>query len=187
MTVAAMRLSATGERRVPRATARCHANIWRELWPDRHWEAVPIGHVTNGVHLATWMATPIMALLDEHLGPNWGERLEEPGFWDQVLTLDHARALGGAPQAEARSREFVREDARRRFAGQLKEAAQVVGAGTLLDPMAFTIGFAPPLRDVQAGQPDLSEHRAASTAAGRSVAAGADHLRRQGAPGRQSR
>ena len=36
---------------------------------------------------------------------------------------------------------FVREDARRRFAGQLKEAAQVVGAGTLLDPMAFTIGF----------------------------------------------
>ena len=35
----------------------------------------------------------------------------------------------------------MREDARRRFAGQLKEASQVVGAGTLLDPMAFTIGF----------------------------------------------
>ena len=41
---------------------------------------------------------------------------------------------------------FMREDARRRFAGQLKEAAQVVGAGTLLDPTALTIGFAPPVR-----------------------------------------
>ena len=33
-------------------------NLWRDLWPGRPWEAVPIGHVTNGVHLATWMASP---------------------------------------------------------------------------------------------------------------------------------
>ena len=140
MTVTAMRLSARVNG-VSRRHGQVSRNIWRELWPNRHWEAVPIGHVTNGVHLATWMATPIMAVLDDHLGPNWGERLEEPGFWDRVLTLDHARFWEAHLRQKRALSNFVREDARRRFADQLKEAAQVVGAGTLLDPMAFTIGF----------------------------------------------
>ena len=140
MTVAAMRLSGRVNG-VSRRHGQVSRNIWRELWPNRHWEAVPIGHVTNGVHLATWMASPIMALLDQHLGPDWGERLEEPGFWDRVLTLDHARLWDAHLRQKRALSHFVREDARRRFAGQLKEAAQVVGAGTLLDPMAFTIGF----------------------------------------------
>jgi len=43
------------------------------------------------VHLATWMASPIMALLDKHLGVVWVARLDEPGVWDPVLTLDHAK------------------------------------------------------------------------------------------------
>jgi glycogen phosphorylase len=140
MTVTAMRLSARVNG-VSRRHGQVSRNIWRELWPNRHWEAVPIGHVTNGVHLATWMATPIMAVLDEHLGPNWGERLEEPGFWDRVLTVDHGRLWEAHLRQKRALAGFIREDARRRFAGQLKEAAQVVGAGTLLDPMAFTIGF----------------------------------------------
>ena len=140
MTVTAMRLSSRVNG-VSRRHGQVSRNIWRELWPNRHWEAVPIGHVTNGVHLATWMASPIMALLDEHLGPNWGERLEEPGFWDGVLTLDHAKLWEAHVRQKRALSNFVREDARRRFADQLKEAAQVVGAGTLLDPMAFTIGF----------------------------------------------
>ena len=140
MTVTAMRLSARVNG-VSRRHGQVSRNIWRELWPNRHWEAVPIGHVTNGVHLATWMASPIMALLDEHLGPDWGEHLEEPGFWDRVLTLDHAKLWDAHLRQKRALSHFVREDARRRFADQLKEAAQVVGAGTLLDPMAFTIGF----------------------------------------------
>jgi starch phosphorylase len=140
MTVTAMRLSARVNG-VSRRHGQVSRNIWRELWPNRHWEAVPIGHVTNGVHLATWMATPIMAVLDEHLGPNWGDRLEEPGFWDRVLTVDHGRLWEAHLRQKRALAGFIREDARRRFAGQLKEAAQVVGAGTLLDPMAFTIGF----------------------------------------------
>jgi starch phosphorylase len=140
MTVTAMRLSARVNG-VSRRHGQVSRNIWRELWPNRHWEAVPIGHVTNGVHLATWMASRIMALLDEHLGLNWGERLEEPGFWDRVLTLDHAKLWDAHIRQKRALANFVREDARQRFAGQLKEAAQVVGAGTLLDPMAFTIGF----------------------------------------------
>ena len=78
MTVTAMRLAA-GVNGVSRRHGQVSRNIWRDLWPGRHWEAVPIGHVTNGVHLATWMASPIMGLLDEHLGGDGGAGSTSPG------------------------------------------------------------------------------------------------------------
>jgi starch phosphorylase len=141
MTATAMRLSGRVNG-VSRRHGQVSRNLWRDLWPGRPWETVPIGHVTNGVHLATWMASPIMGLLDEHLGEGWGAHLDEPGFWDRVLTLDHAKLWDTHVRLKLILANFIREDARRRFAGQLKEAAQVVGAGTLLDPTALTIGFA---------------------------------------------
>ena len=141
MTVTAMRLSGRVNG-VSRRHGQVSRNLWRELWPARPWETVPVGHVTNGVHLATWMASPIMALLDDHLGPDWGRRLDDPAFWDNVLTLDHGKFWEVHVRLKQILSNFIREDARRRFAGQLKEAAQVVGAGTLLDPTALTIGFA---------------------------------------------
>jgi glycogen phosphorylase len=68
--------------------------------------------------------------------------VDDPSLWDEVLTLDHAKMWYVHLRLKHTLANFVREDARRRFAGQLNEAAQVVGAGTLLDPSAFTIGFA---------------------------------------------
>jgi glycogen phosphorylase len=141
MTVTAMRLSSRVNG-VSRRHGQVSRNLWRDLWPGRPWETVPVGHVTNGVHLATWMASPIMGVLDEHLGPEWGSRLDEPGFWDQVLTIDHGRLWDVHLRLKQILATHVRDDARRRFAGRFKEAAQVVGAGTLLDPTALTIGFA---------------------------------------------
>ena len=63
----------------------------------------------------------------------------------------------------------------------------MVGAGTLLDPDGAHHRLRAPVRHLQARQPDLPRSRSAAPAAGRSVAPGADHLRGQGAPGRQSR
>lgn len=115
--------------------------IWRHLWPEREPEAIPIGRVTNGVHLATWMAAPIMALLDAHL-PGWPARVGDPGFWDQVLSLD-AEALWTAHLGlKSHLMNVIREEARRGWRDKWREAAHVVGHGTLLDPNALTIGFA---------------------------------------------
>ncbi len=141
MTVTAIRCSARVNG-VSRQHGQVSRHIWRELWPSRPWEAVPIGHITNGVHLRTWMASTVMTLLDEQLGADWVERKDDPAFWDQVLTLDPRRLWETHLRLKAVLLDHVREDARRRFAVEHREAAQVVGAGTLLDPGALTIGFA---------------------------------------------
>lgn len=141
MTVTALRLSAHVNG-VSRRHGQVSRSLWRELWPNRPWEAVPIGHVTNGVHLPTWMASPVVALLNDHLGRDWQDRLDDPQLWDQVLTLDRERLWLTHRRLKEVLGDHIREDARRRFAWQHKEAAQVVGAGTLLDPTVLTIGFA---------------------------------------------
>jgi starch phosphorylase len=116
--------------------------IWRPLWPKRAPDEVPIGAVTNGVHLATWMANPMMALLDRQLGPDWGLRLDDPLLWEQVKGIDVRELWEVHQELKGTLMGFIREDARKRFAAHWVEANQVVAAGTLLHPYALTIGFA---------------------------------------------
>lgn len=117
-------------------------SMWSTLWPEREPARVPVGSITNGVHLATWMANPMMDLLDRHLGPDWGTRHTDPAVWNRLAELDLAELWQVHRQLKDHLWQYLREDARRRFADDWKEAAQVVAAGTLLDPGVFTIGFA---------------------------------------------
>ncbi len=116
--------------------------LWGDLWPDRPLERVPIDAVTNGVHLATWMANAMMRLLDNHLGADWGIRLDEAETWDAVLGLDARELWHTHEDLKAELLRYLREEARRRWTRTWREAAQVVAAGTLLDPDVLTIGFA---------------------------------------------
>ena len=141
MTVAALRLAGRVNG-VSRRHGQVSRRLWEELWPGRDAEAVPIGHVTNGVHLQTWMATGVMQLLDRQLGPEWHRRPDDPRMWDQVLKLDPEALWAVHADLKRILLKLVREEARRRFADRWREAAHVVGAGTLLDPEALTIGFA---------------------------------------------
>jgi glycogen phosphorylase len=116
LTPLALRLSqyANGVSELHGSVAR---ETWSALWPDRPVAEAPIGHVTNGVHLGTWLAPEIEEELrgvgirpDEATG-------EQP--WERVRELD-GEALWRARGA-CRSR-------------------LVAAAG--LDPERLTIGFA---------------------------------------------
>ena len=116
--------------------------LWADLWPGREAARVPIGFVTNGVHLATWMSHRLNELLRSHLGPDWSDRVDEPGVWDCVLSLDDAALWAAHTELKRTLLRAIREDARRRWVDQWKEALHLVGAGTLLEERALTIGFA---------------------------------------------
>ncbi len=141
MTVAALRLS----RRVS-AVSEVHGRVtremWQALWPDRPADRIPIGHVTNGVHLPTWVSQPVAELFARRLGADWASRVDDPAFWDRVLALDDQEVWRVHAAAKGLLLEFVREEARFRWREHWEEAAQLVGAGTLLSPAPLTIGFA---------------------------------------------
>ena len=47
--------------------------MWTGLFPGKSEEEVPIGHITNGVHVRTWLAPQMSLLYDRHLGRDWRE------------------------------------------------------------------------------------------------------------------
>jgi glycogen phosphorylase len=116
--------------------------LWSALWPGRDSTKVPIGYVTNGVHLGTWMSHRMSELLDAHLGAGWMARTDDPDLWDGVLSLDDARLWEVRQDLKTIMQRAIRDEARRRWADEWKEAQHLVGAGTLLDERALTIGFA---------------------------------------------
>jgi starch phosphorylase len=80
MTSLGLRLSrkAVGVSRLHGSVAR---SMWQGVWPGRDVDDVPIGHVTNGVHLPTWMSPQMRELLDRHLPGDWHSRREDPSAW----------------------------------------------------------------------------------------------------------
>ena len=58
MTVLALKTS-----RAANAVSELHGqvsrNMWHVLYPDRPVDEVPIGHITNGIHLMGWMKGPV--------------------------------------------------------------------------------------------------------------------------------
>jgi starch phosphorylase len=141
MTILALRLShwVNG---VSREHAQVSRQIWQPLWPNRRLDEVPIGHVTNGVHLGTWMSSRMLNFLERAWGPDWLAQSDAAGFWDRVLELNDADLWAVHVEMKRALASFIREETRRRWAERWREAAHVVGAGTLLNPDVFTLGFA---------------------------------------------
>jgi len=128
MTVLALRLSrfANGVSELHGAVAR---EMWQFLWPESDLDSVPIEHVTNGVHLPTWIAHEMDPLYREHLADETAT-LPRDVFW-----AEHERRRGHLVQ-------MVRERMIRQARRERASEAQLAAAARVLDPRALTIGFA---------------------------------------------
>jgi glycogen phosphorylase len=141
VTQAALRLS-----RASNGVSRRHGEVsramWSALWPDRAAEDVPIGYVTNGVHVPTWVGDDMRELLGRQLGSDWLERVDDPETWSG------ADQIPGQELWDARSRQrgqlvrFVRSRSThdRLLRGDLRE--YVDAAANAFDDNVLTIGFA---------------------------------------------
>ena len=58
--------------------------MWKPLFRARRDDRVPIGHITNGVHVQTWLAPQMRQVYDRHLGPDWPSGQATPDFWDRI-------------------------------------------------------------------------------------------------------
>jgi starch phosphorylase len=116
--------------------------MWQPLWPKSAVEQVPIGHVTNGVHVPTWIGTPIRELLDRHLGEGWMTRAAEPATWAAVDQIPDAELWDARERqrADLVERVRVRSATERLLRGDVR--TYVDAAAGAFDPHTLTIGFA---------------------------------------------
>ncbi|MFN3742768.1 MAG: alpha-glucan family phosphorylase [Anaerolineales bacterium] len=141
MGVLALRFS--GQRNaVSELHGRVARRMWHFLWPELPEEEVPITYVTNGVHVATWMGRRLRLLLDELLGDEWLEHVDDTVLWERLEALPAQRLWEARLHMKRRLVFYLRERVRERWRAGGFHPVQVVASGVLLNPYALTIGFA---------------------------------------------
>jgi len=138
MTVLGLKLS-----RRTNAVSALHGEVSRAMWtglyPDKAEDSVPIGHITNGVHVPTWLAPQMFRLYDRHFGPGWHEHSSDARIWEGIDKVDDGELWETHLSLKSQLLDFVRvraiEQARHR--GEPPESVRRV-----LTPDALTIGFA---------------------------------------------
>ena len=116
--------------------------MWHGLWPGSGVDDVPIGHVTNGVHLPTWIGGPMRELLDRHLGDGWLDRATDPATWEPLAAVSDEELWAARNRQRSDLVDYVRD---RSVADRLSrdEPREYVEAAALtFDPDVLTIGFA---------------------------------------------
>jgi starch phosphorylase len=116
--------------------------MWHGLWPDRELDDVPIGHVTNGVHIPTWVGPPMRELLDRHLGRDWWRRADDPSAFEAIEAIPAAELWAVRCEQRARLVEFVRERSVLDRVARGDDRHYAEAAAQAFDPNVLTVGFA---------------------------------------------
>ena len=116
--------------------------MWQGLWPGRGIGEVPIGHVTNGVHPASWVGRPMHDLLSRHLGSDWWRTAADAEAWAAVDRISDAELWAVRCEQRAQLVEFVKQRSGMDRLAERQPRAAVEAAVRAFDPDVLTIGFA---------------------------------------------
>src|SRR5215468_2247812 len=128
------------------AVSALHGRVSRAMWsPLYHGTAedrVPIGHITNGVHVKTWLAPQMRQVYDRHLGPDWSQRAGDESLWDRIDDIDDAELWETHQTLKVQLIENVRRRAARQAERRGDLPSFVAQMRRALSYDALTIGFA---------------------------------------------
>jgi starch phosphorylase len=141
MTVLGLKLS-----RRANAVSSLHGEVSRAMWtglfPGKTEDEVPIGHITNGVHVPSWLAPQMFRLYDRHLGAGWHQQSGESRIWEGIEGVDDGELWETHLGLKARMIEFVRRRAIEQAGFRHDTPESIQRLGGVLSPDALTIGFA---------------------------------------------
>ena len=141
MTVLALKLS-----RRANAVSSLHGHVsrrmWSHLWPWHVEEDVPIGHITNGVHVPSWLAYQMHQLYDRNFPVDWFKRMGEPEVWQTIHNIDPGELWETHYALKNLLLSFVRRRVSRQCRRRGENDEIVEAARNMLDPNVLTIGFA---------------------------------------------
>ena len=141
MTVLCMKMS----RRI-NAVSQLHARVsrrmWRVLWPHLAEHEVPIGHITNGVHVPSWLAPDMARLYTTYLKPGWVNRVSYPETWEPVGDIDDMEWWETHEILKSRLADWVERRVVKQCARRAEAAGRCPFVTPRLDPSLLTIGFA---------------------------------------------
>ncbi len=116
--------------------------MWNRVWNQYPVEDVPIGAITNGVHVPTWVSQDMAALYDRYFGANWREDPDTGRVFAQTHLISDAELWRTHERLRERLVGFVRERLREQLLARGAKRKELQAAEEVLDPQTLTIGFA---------------------------------------------
>lgn len=127
---------------VSRLHGRVARDMWKDVWPNVDKEDVPIGYITNGVHIPSYISRDLLRLYDRYLGPGWTEDPDNDKIWQRIQYIPDTELW----RTHERCRNRLIYFARRKLIEQLKSrggtSLEVEEAYNILSTDALTICFA---------------------------------------------
>jgi starch phosphorylase len=148
MTVLALKYSRAANG-VSELHGRVSRHMWQSMYPGKAVDQVPIGHVTNGIHLLGWMKGTVRRFWRRRLngdgksGTDWDSKINSPEFWQKIMDPNFISDEELWALRYNLRRELI-EFARRRLLMQRQRVGQgdFITFDQLLNADALTIGFA---------------------------------------------
>jgi len=118
----------------------CQAN-----WPDVPPAENPVGYVTNGVHVPTFLRAAWAMLLDRHLSADWRDRIMDRTVTSKILEIPDQEFWQTNQKVKSQMLRVVRERLERQHKRNGLSEAHIHRLLKLVDPAdpnVLTIGFA---------------------------------------------
>jgi starch phosphorylase len=138
---------------VSRLHGRVTRRMWCNLWLNCTEDNAPIIHITNGIHVPTWVALESRQLYSKYLGNDWVEKQDNAEMWEYIDDIPDEELWRVRLLLKRKLFHIILERAQQRWAKGEATPRQILAMGSLLDHDALTIGFV--RRFAEYKRPDL--------------------------------
>lgn len=141
MTVLALKMSAfcNGVSKLHETVSK---KMWQGVWKNLRIEDVPITHITNGIHVSSWVSKEMAGLYSRYLNPNWSTEPDNTKVWSRIDRIPDSELWRTHEVRRERLVAFVRKRLREQLVKKGAPRKEIERAEEVLNPEALTIGFA---------------------------------------------
>ncbi len=116
--------------------------MWHNLWPQVPPDEVPLKHITNGIHVRSWLAPDLVYVLDRYLSSKWQTDPTDQSVWEGVMQIPDEELWRCHERCRERLVGWTRSTLKDQLTRRGASFDDISIAEEVLDPEALTIGFA---------------------------------------------
>lgn len=126
--------------------SKLHGKVTRRMVQSRFAgfseDEIPVGHVTNGIHIRSFISREMAELLDRYLGGRWAVDASDPAVWARVDEIPDDELWSVRERRRERLITFARGRLKKQFEQRGMSDYEIRQAREVLSPEMLTIGFA---------------------------------------------
>lgn len=127
---------------VSKLHGRVAREMWQHDWPNVPAEDIPISHVTNGIHIQTWLSHEMTDLFERYLAVGWEEEIIKEDIWQHIDEIPDSELWRTHERRRERLVTFARQKLVAQYIHRGMMDSEIEKIRESLLPSALTIGFA---------------------------------------------